>query len=34
MEYRLDSIKATLVDDYLHFDEGYLPKKESKVVTI
>ena len=26
MEYRLDSIKATLVDDYLQFDEGYLPK--------
>ena len=26
MVYRLDSIKANLVDDYLHFDEG-LPKR-------
>ncbi len=26
MEYRLDSIKATLVGDYLHFDEGAMPK--------
>ena len=26
MVYRLDSIKATLVGDYLHFDEGAMPK--------
>lgn len=26
MVYRLDSIKANLVDDYLQFDEGHLPK--------
>ena len=25
MVYRLDSIKANLVDDYLHFDEGAMP---------
>ena len=26
MEYRLSSIKADLVGDYLHFDEGAMPK--------